>query len=554
MKQINIDIIKCLFIATLIFLLMGIGKAYASQTYSCGNKASWESSSGIPVYDYYDTPIRPDGSPAETLDFAEQLDVLYDKDLTLKTVGSASCYGALSCLDETGYDFTKPFDSDHPAWINYNQCTCTHPVNPGCNNVTWYRAGYTSLKSGKVGTKFPAYPTPTYPSDWKTRRIYKHSYADDITDSNISLNILSNIDSKFKTGGSATIETCEEGSTTIDGKEVVLKYYIVKGLGNHEQTFNATQPYQEWVQSWGMCGKANQYWLESDQTYVNYPAVELHVPIIVSIGIKGYSRKDKEVCAPNAVEVEPNQCKVFGPNPNNNTCPSGYTYKYGAFGSSHCYKIVQESPQPCVSPWEQDPDNSGKCRKGYDSVVPDVDVDEVPDEDEAPDWCTATGDSWDGDTSTCTHADDSGGGTVAEDDTGTDGSGEKEEEKEEDKGEAEDFFKDAPVAKIGGIGSKTLTKDGFYTPSYGPKITFTSLLEDQLNSSGVDDMTAGLDGLAPPVYKLGGLPKVCIPRLSFSDGEICIDLEDYDFVFDAITIFFYFTAIMTSWRIIIGAK
>lgn len=84
------------------------------------------------------------------------------------------------------------------------------------------------------------------------------------TDANIGLNITANINSDYlPTGSTATATKCSEGSTHIGGEEYTRKYYLVNGLANHDQTFNAAQPFQEWNKNWGHCGNVRQYWTES---------------------------------------------------------------------------------------------------------------------------------------------------------------------------------------------------------------------------------------------------------------------------------------------------
>jgi len=147
----------------LLFCMSGKAEAFI---FTCSNKTSWESKADA-TYDFYNTPIRPDGSPNHTLDFSKQLDTFYNGDeYALVVNGSSGCYAAVNCLTEAGYDFSKPFKVNHPAWKNYSQCTCVKRPQAGCNAVTWHRKKTPSVKSGPVGSKFPAYPTPTYPASW----------------------------------------------------------------------------------------------------------------------------------------------------------------------------------------------------------------------------------------------------------------------------------------------------------------------------------------------------------------------------------------------------
>jgi len=680
-----------ILLIALLFCMSGNAEAF---TFTCSNKTSWESKADT-IHDFYNTPIRPDGSPNHTLDFSEQLDTFYSKDYNLVTYGSEKCYAAISCSDESGYNFSKGFPLGHPAWTNHSQCSCAKRPQAGCNSVKWYRKGYPTYVSGVVGTKFPAYPTPTYPTSWKKRAVYKHGFAFGTSSSNISLNILSNIDKKYlPTGTKASLESCGEGSTTIDGKEVVLKYFMVKGLKTFDQTFNATQPYQEWKQDWGMCGKVNQYWNQSNVTYVSRPAEILDIPVMVFITKEGYDYDERDKACPSGTTKSGGVCIQKRP-VSNGICKAGETrnpplsYVYRSRGSktvcpssrftnvngrclykvtvprttgscrygrlvhgsatSYCFEFVSASYPSCPSGWsitpgirsqcrkvksgpvtcdsninekfvscpsgsEVNPFNSSQCRKRKDTKKPIVSVDVPPDKDKIPPWCTAKGDSWNGKTQVCTKGnkskdktkpdkktgvgkgtdaskdkdektdgngkDGDGKGGNGKDGDGKDGDGKDGDGKDGDGKDgdgkdgdgkdgdgtgdkdnsnsdltADSFFKDAPVAGSSDIGSRTLGKDGFYKPTYGKNESFVTLLDAVWKKSDVKGMTKVLDGLAPPVFKAGGLPVICLPLSFLPKGEtLCIKFSDYSFVFDVIKMFFYFVAVMTSWRIIVGAK
>lgn len=108
-----------------------------SQQFDCSNTANWQSmASNANPYDFFNHQIKPDGSPSSTLDFAQQLDAFYsNNEYDLIVNPDPECYAAVTCTEGTGYDFSQPFDSSHPAWSDA-RCSCSHHPQTGCNRVT----------------------------------------------------------------------------------------------------------------------------------------------------------------------------------------------------------------------------------------------------------------------------------------------------------------------------------------------------------------------------------------------------------------------------------
>jgi len=635
--------------------------------FNCANKGNWESMSAK-TYDFYDTEIRPDGSPSHTLGFSEQLDTFYNGDEYLLEIDpNSECYAAVNCLDASGYDFTRPFPEGHPAWTNSRQCACSHYPQAGCARVTWHRKGTPNIKSGGSGSKFPVYQAPTYPTTWNEQAVYRHSFAEGTADATITLNITANIDRDYlPAGDSATVENCGSSSTTVQGVEVIKKSYLVKGLKNYDQSFNVRENEMTYTQDWGICGTVVQTWLESDATTASWPSVEKPVPIIVMVGrntheltnrdtecptgftdVSGTCTKKRSLtsgaCIAGETRVPPVSYTTKSRGTKNVCPPRRYTsqnpYVYtpsGGLGRECKYKqqvmwgtsgcvtgaIVRENNiaycvdyQPstypsCGAGWQPNPSNAAQCRKvtagaftcnsttakvssacpvgtlinpsntnqcrrAITTTPPIITVDPPPSppppgpppsppppppspsvgSKSIPPWCTASGDSWDADTAVCTYAVapvvECGDGTIwdssnlkcVSDNEGSIGN------------PADDFFKGMPVVGAGKVGTRTIGSDGFYTSSYGSGVSFASLAKSKFTTLGVTSFFAPLDGLAPPVPTVEGLPTYCLKLSFMSEAEkICVDFSDYSLVFDAIKMFFYLTAGFTSYRILIGAK
>ena len=279
-------------------------------------------------------------------------------------------------------------------------------------------------------------------------------------------------------------------------------------------------------------------------------------------------------------------------------------------GNVTCDSTTDKILKNCPSGSLINPSNSNQCRRSVVVKVPDIDVDDPPevdededekeDEDEdvddpggggkgyqTPPWCKAEGDSWDEKLKVCNYAEDPGfecgKGLVwdsssdkciskdgyGDEDGDGDGEGEGEGEGEGDgegegegEGEgqgkdfplADEFFKDAPVANDNFFGSKAIPGNGFYSPTYGENVSFISLIGDSF-SKNKSSITTSLSGIKPPAYLAGGLPKVCIePNFGAGKESLCIDFKEYSFVFDFIKMMFWFLAVVSSYKIIIGAK
>jgi len=546
------------FILISLALILCVFDRAEAVEFNCSNKANWETLSAK-TYDFYNSKIRPDGSPNHTLKFDEQLDAFYSKDYNMVAYGADKCVASATCLDSTGYDFSKPFLKGHPAWKNSRDCSCAVNLQSLCNGVKWYRKGYPTMVSGVVGTKFPAYPAPTYPTEWNEQALYTHSFAEGTADHNMTLNISANVDTKYlKSGKSTSIENCGEESTSISGVEVTKKYYLLKGLSNHDQTFNATQPYMEWNEDWGICGKIKQYWNESPATYVSWPSIGKAVPVVALVGNlvdPGFDYMSNVGCASGYTKVD-NKCEFYGDHiSGTKTCPSYVPIQNPSGG---CKKVVDESSQPCNVGWEVNPVNSLQCRKAKAKpppvAPPTIPVDTPIDDSTAPSWCEGDNDSWDGETQTCTKGSAGGG----DDNPGEDaGGGSVDEDSGDGLPTAENFFKYAPVADTNKIGSKGVSTAGFYTPTYGAGVTLSTLFVSKLDSFEANDVSGNFKGLIPPTYTgVKGLPKMCLSLTFIKTGmtKPCIDFADYKLVFDFLKIFCLFMAVMTSWRIILGGN
>ena len=582
-------------IAGLIFLILFFFKIPLSHStdFTCSNTASWVSiASNTNPYDFYNHRIKPDGSPLSTLDFAQQLDAFYsNNEYELVVNPDSECYAAVTCTEGTGYDFSQPFNSDHPAWSD-SRCACSHHPQTGCNRVTWHRRGHPNLVSGVVGTPFPPYPTPTYPSSWNERYLYSHTFSQGTNEATIALNITANINTDYlPTGSSATATKCSEDTTTIGGEEYTRKYYLVNGLANHDQTFNATQPYQEWNENWGHCGNVRQYWTESTATVVSWPSVVKAVGVIAYVSPGAYEYSDRPYCQEGWTDAGSGNGCWHTVAPSGTTCPPGYTYRYGAFGSSSCRTSEPRSLRACPSGWEINPANTNQCRRAME--VADVPTDTPPDDetydgtgsgttptgggssgsgtegtgsdsdgsggdqtpsDTTPPWCTGDGYTWDSSTSTCTSPD--GGEVVTpgpdpDADPDSDPDPDETPDPDPDPDDTPDPDPEPDPDPDPDSGDETFAANGFYTPTYGADTTLRSLFETSITNLSNETLRTRLLAFVPPAGT-AALPNKCM-TVSFSSTPICIDFSSYAFVFQALRAFMYLVAGWTAYRIVIGA-
>lgn len=546
-----------LIIICFIFLLFFLtvlsflpGKSFAID-FSCANKSSWMSGAEMNL-DFQNVKIKPDGSPSRPLSNSEKLGQYFDSgEYAVIGVPGAGCAAEISC--------PGAWDGD---W-NMEGCWCSNYPQNGCNDSYWKVEKHPSIKSGGVNTPMPAFPEPEFPTSWNDRYVYSHSFDKGTTSSNIALNITANIDSSFiPEGGAASLENCGSDSTTISGAEVTRNYYLVKGLKTHDQTFKDW--YDKWpadgskfTEDWGVCGKVEQWWTQGPTKNVPRPGELKDVGVIAYVQLSdvepdppvGSEEIGREACqsgwtyvpAPHDYGYSSDVCEKVYTNVFSGGCASGYTRR-----GSECWII--EFPQDCPSGYSVKESNPLICV--LDPVTPPPyvppETDDPPDDpdpgvdDTLPD--DPNPDDPDSDDSDDSDSDDSGGEG--------DGDGEGEGDLK-----ADDFFFNAPVAGEHGIGTRSINSDGFYNPTYGEGVTLISLVESKFNSDDIDEITSPLNQLAPPAFAGGGLPKTCL-NLSFADSgnPPCIDFNNYSFVFDSIKIFFYFITVMTSYRIIIGAK
>lgn len=564
-------------IKNIYFLFIGVflfSQEVSAQQFTCANTSSWESlATNSTPFDYHSSPIKPDGSPSYQLSTADLFHVIYPNvsDVEIIYTNTSECYAGVTCSSGTGYDFSQSFPVEHPAWTNVAQCSCSHAPQSGCNAVTTYRLGNPSLISGPVGSPYPAFPTPVFPASWSERYIYSHTYMpeDETLDGVIQLGINSRTASGYPGSDSTTATKCSEDIVTVGGEEYTRKFFLLTGMSNHDQSIKDLKtPEQHFIEDWGICGTVDQYWLASPALNVSWGNDVRNIPIIAYVSDTRYEYVDRGMCSAGSYLASLDKC-VQTQNPNNNACPAGYTYISGGFGyGPRCRLVTPSSPQPCLAGYTIDPFDSTQCRIAVASTPVGTGVPVTPVQGSGggnvPSWCTATGDVWNDATLQCTYGTqptvscaegfvwDSSSLACLE--TQNPGGGSGISTPVGGQGE-DDFFNQAPNATPGKVGTNFITADGFYTPTYGDSVSFVSLTESKFASFGIDAMTSPLDALAPPVFAGGGLPRMCLD-LTFigSQNSPCFDFMDYSWVFDVIKIFFYFVAVVTSWRIIIGAR
>jgi len=88
----------------------------------------------------------------------------------------------------------------------------------------------------------------------------------------------------------------------------------------------------------------------------------------------------------------------------------------------------------------------------------------------------------------------------------------------------------------------------------GGGISFVSLIQgaysNELSGAGV---TSNLNNLIPPDSGKTGLPKICFNVQVVGNTEnLCMDFNEYSWVFDVIGIFMLFGSVFTSYKIVIG--
>ncbi len=580
----------------LFFSVFNLSLAY-SQQFDCMNTANWETlATNSNPYDYHTNEIKPDGSPDHTLDFAEQLDALYTGDEYVLDVNTDSeCYAANICESAFSGNWNQP------------GCVCSHFPQTGCNRVTWQRRGHPNLISGGVGTQFPPYPQPTYPTPWNERYIYSHSYSAGTSDNSILLNINANVDQSYTQSSTLVSSSkCSEDTTTINGVEVFKKYFILNGLANNDQSFNATQPRQDWTEDWGVCGTVHQYWLESDATTVSWPRVEKTVPVIAYVPTdSSFEYEDRNLGCNDPYVYRgshfPSDQACVHSYTSDDPCPDGYTRYPAGFGYGRgCRNTVAAEYNDCSSGWEINPINSGQCRRAQDFTPPPTDNppaeetftpvsgggnpdgsdigatdggssvsdsgdsnsgsgddgssgsdsgssgsdgsgsgDSNSQTDTTPPWCTGAGYVWDASTSTCTSPD---GGEVVTPGPNPDSP--------ESNNPTLVAFGDAPIAGDT-TGTRDIFANGFYTPVYSPDTTISSFVETAIAGWNTETLRTRLMTFVPP-SGAGALPNTCM-TLSMMTDPVCIDLNSYAFVFNALRGFLYLLAGFSAYRIIIGA-
>jgi len=549
-----------------------------SADFTCSNTANWNTLADH-NYDFYTSRIKPDGSPAYSLTSDQQLNTFFQSgDYAIIAIADSECYAQKTC---------PPGIVNNTSDWNQSGCSCTHAPQAGCARTTWQVENHPTLVSGGVGTSMPPFPEPTYPISWNDRAVYTHTFSADTTDATISLNITGNLNTDFlPNGASATASKCSEGATTIGGAEVIVKYYLVNGLSTFDQSFDNWYTPFEIREDWGLCGEVHQYWTEGPHKTVSRPAVANAIPVItyVSPSSNQYDYSDRTLgcTAPYTYRgdfINRDEACAHYINSgitSHTDCPEGYTYSGGSFGAAaSCRSFVRAEYSAWPDGSEIDPVNANQCRTEQTFEPPPTDTpdpEDTYDEDRevaqgpgpgssssgssgsgqgesgsgssgsgssssgsAPPWCTADSLVWDSSTSTCRSTD--GGGIVTPTPENSDSP-------------TLVSFGDAPIAGDS-TGIRDISTSGFYTPIYGPDTTISSFVETAIAGWNTETLRNRLMTFVPPTG-VGALPNTCM-TLSMMSSPVCIDLNSYAFLFNALRGFLYLIAGFSAYRIIIGA-
>lgn len=300
--------------------------------------------------------------------------------------------------------------------------------------------------------------------------------------------------------------------------------------------------------------------------------------------------------------------------PNGATCPDGYTYRYGAFGSSSCRRSEPRSLRACPTGWEINPANSNQCRRSIQTAS--VPTDSPPDEESydgsgsgstpsSGGGASGSGSSGTGSGSDGSGSDGSGSGSdgsgsgssggsggsgsgSGDSGSGSDGSGSGGSGSGGSSGTVPPWctgdgynwdsttstctspdggevvtptpgdtgsptlvtFGNAPTAGDT-TGTRNISTNGFYTPIYGPDTTIDSFVQTSIAGWNTETLRTRLMTFLPPTQN-GALPNTCM-TLNMLSSQICIDFNSYASVFNALRALLYLVAGFTAYRIIIGA-
>jgi len=461
------------FVWLIIIFFSFPGLSFGAIDFSCGNKSSWLSGADLNL-DFYNSKIKPDGSPPHSLTTSEQLSTLYNPgDYAVIAVPDPACQAIINCPGEFSGNWNQP------------GCTCGQFPQVGCAKSYWEVENQPALKSGGTGTAMPEFPNPSFPSSWNERFVYSHSFAKGTTDANISLNISANIDKNFiPEGGTATIENCGSDSTTIGGAEVTRNYRLVKGLKTKDQGFSNW--YTKWPsdgskfsQDWGVCGKIEQWWTQGPTKNVAKPAVSKAVGIIsyVLLSEGAEIEIDRNMCPagftvrklPHPYPYRRTLCESLRPKIGS-SCPAGYVKPLVNSGMTKCWKI--DFPKGCPSGTTIKPTDPTKCIKKPPPYVPPTpdpppipptpppDPPIPPDPPGPPPPPDPPVDPPDPPVDPPDPPLPPGPPPPVDPPDPPPGTGGKPVT-------ADEFFKGPPVLQVGKLGSQSFGNSGFYTPSYG---------------------------------------------------------------------------------------
>lgn len=308
----------------------------------CWNKDKWGENRQSKFFTKDE--IIPNRWPDYAFDLKESMDTFYPDGYTARNteVGPCAGYFCQRASDKVGY-FTVA-DKANPK-----VCQCTVNIANLCNDMEVYVVSDPDKRSGPSGNRMPDFPDPQYPNEWDQKFYYKGKYEGDLVD--IKSYLLGRVPEVYK--DSTTSVTACSGIDIVGSGDKIgnIRKYVINNIKTVKQSFSQWYSAWGWTQDFGVCGNKVWSWREGRHLDAERASISHDIPVEVLFPKWVEKVTDAIEGCPKGTEDSnnPGTCKHSIANTNADSCPVGYTFKYGPFGTSTCTKSNISMASHCTS-------------------------------------------------------------------------------------------------------------------------------------------------------------------------------------------------------------